>query len=105
MITRLHRLASDELWLGLIAYEQTGSLLGMASVLATDLAARTGQWFTKARRWRANAAGDSGRERGLRRQRAEGPLIPGSFSRGRVGTHALPTYLPTAQPFTFRIGH
>ena len=48
MITRLHRLASDELWLGLIAYDQTGSLLGMASVLATDLAARTGQWFTKA---------------------------------------------------------
>ena len=43
MIAQLRRLANDELWLGMIAYEQTGSLFGMVSVVAADLATRTGQ--------------------------------------------------------------
>jgi hypothetical protein len=47
MIANLRRMARDELWLGMIAYEQTGSVIGVLSVLAADLAARTGHRFTK----------------------------------------------------------
>ncbi|WP_156428312.1 hypothetical protein [Novosphingobium sp. FSW06-99] len=47
MITRFRRLASDELWLGMIAYEQTGSVFAMASAVATDLAVRTSNRFIK----------------------------------------------------------
>ncbi len=47
MINQLRRLASDELWLGMIAFEQTGSVFGMVSVVAADLATRTGHRFVR----------------------------------------------------------
>ena len=49
MIARLQRIANDKLWLGLIAYEQTGSLLGVVTVLAADTAAWSGSALRRAR--------------------------------------------------------
>ena len=49
MIARLHRLTNDKLWLGMIAYEQTGSLLGVVTMLAADIAARSGSALRKVR--------------------------------------------------------